>query len=180
MGDSVMRPGMGRRSLYIAFVPAAGRNAGGFLRSSPFFLSVWPRSWRSVHSVHCHRGPAHHICHTRRHHDASHSVPALYHASARDMARRPCRLLAVADCRNACIDRRLSVPDRSACSCRGHSCGIVQHLYRCIASQRPWPSHGVHAPLGAAVRRRDGTRCDRARASPCRLSDTCRGRSARR
>ena len=148
--------------------------------SSLFFLSVWPHSWRSVRSARCHREPAHHIFHTHRQLDASHSVPARFHASARDRAGRPYRLQGVDLYRSAYMCQRPSVPGCAACSCRVHSCGIVQRLCRHIVCQQPWPSHGAHAPPCVAFRRRDGTRCDRALASLPRTSDTCRGRSARR
>ena len=62
-GDTGTGPGMVRRSLCIAAVRAAGRSAGGFLYSSPFFLSVWPRSWRTGRSRRHHWAPA---CRTGR------------------------------------------------------------------------------------------------------------------
>ena len=62
-GDTGTRPGMVHRSLNKAAVRAAGRSAGGSLYSSPFFLSVWPRSWRNGRSARHHWAPA---CRTGR------------------------------------------------------------------------------------------------------------------
>ena len=114
--------------------------------SSPFFLRVWPHSWRSIRSARCHREPAHHICHTHQQLDASHSVPAPSHASARDRVRTPCRLQGVDLYRSAYIDQRPSVPDRAACSCRVHSCGIVQRLCR-----RNNPELGINMVMPRSV-----------------------------
>ena len=148
--------------------------------SSPSSLRVWPRSWRTVRNARCRRGQAYRICHTRQLYAARHIVPARCHASSRGRVRTPFRLQRAVACRNACTGQPPSVPGCAACSCHSRSCGTVRHLCRRTANQRPWPSHGVRAPPCAASRRRDGTRCDRALASPCRTSDTCRGLSARR
>ena len=148
--------------------------------SSPSSLRVWPRSWRTVRNARCRLGRVHRICHTRQLHAARHIVPAPSHASSRGRVRTPCRLQRAGACCNACTGQPPSVPGCTACSCHSRSCGTVRHLCRRKAYRRPLPSHGVLAPPCAASRRRDGTRCDRALASPCRTSGTYRGRSARR
>ena len=148
--------------------------------SSPSSLRVWPRSWRTVRNARCRRGRAHRICRTGQLHAARHVVPAHFHASSRGRVRTPFRLQRAVACRNACTGQTSSVPGCAACSCHSRSCGTVRHLCRRTAYRRPWPSHGARARPCAASRRRDGTRCDRALASPCRISGTYHGRSARR
>ena len=148
--------------------------------SSPFFLSVWPRSWRTGRSRRHHWAPAYRTDRTNRRHAAWHIVPAPCHAVPRGTVRTPCRLQWVDVCHSACTCERPAVPDRAACSCRAQTRGTVPGLCRRIVCQPPWPSRILRARPCDAFRRSAGTRSDRARASPFRTSDTCRGRSARR
>ena len=60
--------------------------------SSPFFLSVWPRSWRTGRSRRHHWAPAYRTGRTNRRHAAWHIVPAPCHAVPRGTVRTPCRL----------------------------------------------------------------------------------------
>ena len=148
--------------------------------SSPFFLSVWPRSWRTGRNTRHHWAPACRTGRTNRRFAARHIVPAPSHALPRGTVRTPCRLQRVDVCRSACTCERPAVPDRAACSCHAQTRGTVPRLCRRMVCQPPWPSRILRARPCAAFRRNAGTRSDRARASPSRTSDTCRGRSARR
>ena len=148
--------------------------------SSPFFLSVWPRTWRTGRSRRHHWASAYRTGHTNRRHAAWHIVPAPCHAVPRGTVRTPRRLQRVDVCRSACTCERPAVPDRAAGPCHAQTRGTVLRLCRCKACQPPWPSHILRARPCAAFRRNAGTRSDRARASPSRTSDTCRGQSARR
>ena len=112
-GDTGTRPGMMRRNLYKAFVLAAGRSAGGFLHSSPFFLSVWRRSWRTGRNTRHHWAPACRTGRTTRRHAAWHIVPAPCHAVPNGTVRTPCRLQRVDVCRSACTCKRPSDKVRS-------------------------------------------------------------------
>ena len=98
---------MVRRNLYKAFVLAAGRSAGGFLHSSPFFLSVWPRSRRTGRNTRHHWALA---CRTGRTSRRPAALPAPCHALPRGMVRTPCRLQRVDVCRSACTRERPGVP----------------------------------------------------------------------
>ena len=84
---------MMRRNLYKAFVLAAGRSAGGFLHSSPFFLSVWRRSWRTGRNTRHHWAPACRTGRTNRRSAARHIVPAPCHAVPRGTVRHCSRSL---------------------------------------------------------------------------------------
>ena len=133
------RPGMVRRSLCIAAGRAAGRNAGGFLHSSPFFLSVWPRSWRTGRKTRHHWAPACRTGRTSRRPAARHIVPAPCHAVPRGTVRTPCRLQWVDVCRSACTCARPAAPCRAACSCRAQTRGTVPGLCRRKECRPPWP-----------------------------------------
>ena len=148
--------------------------------SSPFFLSVWPRSWRTGRSARHHWAPACRTGRTNRRHAAWHIVPAPCHAVPRGTVRTPCRLQRVDVCHSACTYERPAVPDRAACSCHSRSSGTVRHLCQRKVCRLPWPSRTLRVRPGAASRRNTGTSCDPARAGPLRILDTCRGRSARR
>ena len=148
--------------------------------SSSSSLRVWPRSRRTVRNARCRRGRVHRICRTGQLHAARHIVPARVHPSPRGRVRTPCRLPRAVALRNACTGQPPAVPGRAACSCHSRSGGTVRHLCQRKVCRLPWPSRILRARPGAASRRRDGTRCDRALASPCRTSDTCRGQSGRR
>ena len=173
-------PGTVRHNLYKAFVLAAGRSAGGFLYSSPFFLSVWPRSWRTGRNTLYRWARACRTGRTSRRFAARHIVPAPCHAVPRGTVRTPCRLQRVDVRHSACTCERPAVPDRAACSCRAQTRGTVPGLCRRKECRPPWPWRILRARPCDAFRRSAGTKCDRARASPFRTSDTCRGRSARR
>ena len=101
---------MMRRNLYKAFVLAAGRSAGGFLHSSPFFLSVWRRSWRTGRNTRHHWARACRTGRTNRRPAARHIVPAPCHAVPRGTVRTPCRLQRVDLYRNACKCERPAAP----------------------------------------------------------------------
>ena len=148
--------------------------------SSPFFLSVWPRSWRTGRNTRHHWARAYRTGRTSRRPAARHIVPAPCHALPRGTVRTPCRLQWVDVCRSACTCARPAVPDRAACSCHAQTRGTVPGLCRCKECRPPWPSRTLRARHCAAFRRSAGTRCDRARASPFRISGTCRRRSGRR
>ena len=92
MEDTGTRPGRERHNLYKAFVLAAGRSAGGFLYSSPFFLSVWPRSWRTGRNTLYRWARACRTGRTNRLFAARHIVPAPCHAVPRGTVRTPCPL----------------------------------------------------------------------------------------
>ena len=146
---------MVRRSLCIAAVRAAGRSAGGLLHSSPFFLSVWPRSWRTGRSVRHHWAPAYRTGRTNRRFAAWHIGPVPCHAVPRGTVRTPCRLQRVDVYRSACTRERPAVPDRAACPCHAQTCGTVPRLCRCKGCQPPWPPSAPCAlglaPLFAAM-----------------------------
>ena len=127
-GDTGTRPGMVRRSLNKAAVRAAGRSAGGFLHSSPFFLSVWPRSWRTGRSARHHWAPG--TAPAAQTGGPRHIVPAPCHAVPRGTVRTPCRLQRVDVCRSACTCERPAAPDHAACSCHAQTRGIVPRLFR--------------------------------------------------
>ena len=148
--------------------------------SSPFFLSVWRRSWRTGRNTRHHWARACRTGRTSRRFAARHIVPAPCHAVPRGTVRTPCRLQWVDVRHSACTCERPAVPDRAACFCRAQTRGTVPGLCRRIVCQPPWPSRILRARPCAFFRRSVGTKCDRAGASTSHTSDTCRGRSARR
>ena len=149
-------------------------------QTTTFSLSVWPRSWRTGRNTRHHWALACRTGRTSRRPAARHIVPAPCHAVPRVTVRTPCPLQRVDVRHSACTCERPAVPDRAACSCRAQTRGTVPGLCRRIVCQPPWPSRILRARPCPAFRRNAGTKCDRARASPSRTSDTCRGRSARR
>ena len=148
--------------------------------SSPFFLSVWPRSRRTGRNTRHHWARACRTGRTSRRFAARHIVPAPCHAVPRGTVRTPCRLQRVDVCRSACTCERPAVPGRAACSCHARTRGTVPGLCHRKECRPPWPWRILPARPCDAFRRSAGTRSDRARASPSRTSDTCRGRGARR
>ena len=148
--------------------------------SSPFFLSVWPRSWRTGRNTLYRWARACRTGRTSRRFAARHIVPAPCHAVPRGTVRTPCPLQRVDVRHSACTCERPAVPDRAACSCRAQTRGTVPGLCRRKECRPPWPWRILRARPCDAFRRSAGTKCDRARASTSRTSDTCRGRSARR
>ena len=172
---------MVRRNLYKAFVLAAGRSAGGFLHSSPFFLSVWRRSRRTGRNTRHHWALACRTGRINRRPSAWHIVPAPCHALPRNMVSHTVAAFNGWMCGAA--RARASVPAcpiAPACPCHVQTRGIVPRLCRRIVCQSPWPSRTLRARPCAVFRRNAGTKCDRALASTSRTSDTCRGRGARR
>ena len=133
-----------RRSLRcLAAGRAAGRNAGGSLHSSPFFLSVWPRSWRTGRNTQHHWAPACRTGRTNRRPAARHIVPAPCHAVPRGTVRTPRRLQRVDVRHSACTRERPAVPDRAACPCHAQKRGTVPRLCRSMVCQPPWPNGAI-------------------------------------
>ena len=95
------------REFFVAFGGAPGAAIRGFLTySSPFFLSVWPRSCRAAHrsqyAASLGAGVQLRTGRINRRPSARHIVPAPCHAVPRGTVRTQCRLQWVDVCHNAC------------------------------------------------------------------------------
>ena len=174
------RPGMVRRSLYKAFVLAAGRNAGGFSHSSPFFLERLAAllAHRSQYAASLGAGVPH-----RPHKPAARRAAYCSRSLSRLATRHGSHT--VPPSMGGCVPQRVHVVRIPPCPIAPPAPVTCRRAapFRVSAAVKNAGRLGLRAScaLGLApfFRRNAGTRSDRARASPCRTVDTCRGRGVR-